>query len=76
MNEMQKKHDLLLCELNLSIRSYCCLSKAGIQTVADLVKLTPTDILGIKHLNLESVEEIEKELGSIGLSLTQEKNHG
>lgn len=72
MNEMQNKHDLPLYELNLSFRSYSCLSKAGIQTVANLVKLTSTDILGIKHLNLKSVEEIEKELGRIGLSLAQD----
>lgn len=74
MNEMKNKHDLPLYELNFSFRSYSCLSKAGIQTVADLVKLTPTDILSIKHLNLKSVEEIKKELGRIGLSLAQEKS--
>lgn len=74
MNTKQKKQDLPLCELDLSFRSYRCLSKAGIQTVADLVKLTSTDILDIEKLNWKSVEEIEKKLGSIGLSLMKEEN--
>ena len=66
-----RSNSLPLYELDLSFRSYRCLTKAGIRTVAELAQMSPTDILSIEKLNQKSIKEIEQKLGSIGLSLAK-----
>lgn len=60
-------------DLDLSVRSYNCLKRAGIHTVEDLTKRTEDDMLKVRNLGRKSLEEVVKKLEELGLSLkTQE----
>ena len=60
-------------DLDLSVRSYNCLKRAGIHTVEDLTKRTEDDMLKVRNLGRKSLEEVVKRLEDLGLSLrTQE----
>lgn len=49
-------------ELDLTIRSYCCLKRAGIDTVEKLKELSHDDLCKIKNLNQKCVHEIEEKI--------------
>jgi DNA-directed RNA polymerase subunit alpha len=55
-------------ELELSVRSYNCLKNANIQTIADLVQKTETEMLRTKNFGRKSLNEIKEILGGLGLS--------
>lgn len=58
---------------NLSTRSYNCLCRAGIETLEELVEYTPKELIkSVRNLGRRSLEEIEKALKEIGLSLKEE----
>ena len=60
-------------DLDLSVRSYNCLKRAGIHTVEDLTKRSEEDMLKVRNLGRKSLEEVVKKLEDLGLSLkTQE----
>lgn len=59
-------------ELDLSVRSYNCLKRAGINTVDELIKKTPEDMLKVRNLGKKSLEEVQNKLGNLGLSLRNE----
>lgn len=56
-------------DLDLTVRSYNCLKREGIDTVRDLVKLTETDLTNIRNFGVKSIEEIKDVLQELGLSL-------
>jgi DNA-directed RNA polymerase subunit alpha len=56
-------------ELELSVRSYNCLKNANIQTIAELVQKTETEMLKTKNFGRKSLNEIKEILASMGLSL-------
>lgn len=56
-------------EMDLSVRSYNCLKRAGINTVSDLLKKTRSDMLKVRNLGAKSVEEVIQKLESYGLTL-------
>ena len=56
-------------ELELSVRSYNCLKNANIQTIADLVVRTESDMLKTKNFGRKSLTEIREILGVMGLGL-------
>ena len=58
--------------LSLSVRSYNCLKRGGILTVADLWRMTERELLGIRNLGEKSVSEIVKKLNDYGFSLKEE----
>ena len=58
-----------LCELDLSVRSYNCLKRAGIDTVGDLRKLSADDLCRIRNLGRKSTEEITRKLAELGSPL-------
>ncbi|WP_314057882.1 DNA-directed RNA polymerase subunit alpha [Shuttleworthella satelles] len=58
-------------ELELSVRSYNCLKRAGINTVEDLVNKTPEDMMKVRNLGRKSLEEVLQKLQEMGLSLRQ-----
>lgn len=64
--------DMDIDQLELSVRSYNCLKRDGIDTVADLVKKSEADMLGVRNLGKKSLEEIKNKLDDIGLSLKEE----
>lgn len=58
-------------ELELSVRSYNCLKRAGINTVEELVNKTPEDMMKVRNLGRKSLEEVLQKLQEMGLSLRQ-----
>lgn len=68
-NENEKIMELVIEELDLSVRSYNCLKRAGINTVEELIQKTPEDMMKVRNLGKKSLEEVEQKLASLGLSL-------
>ncbi len=56
-------------ELDLSVRSYNCLKRAGINTVEELIKKTEEDMMKVRNLGKKSLEEVQQKLAALGLSL-------
>jgi DNA-directed RNA polymerase subunit alpha len=61
--------DMTIEELDLSVRSYNCLKRAGINTVQQLVQKTEEDMMKVRNLGRKSLEEVQNKLASLGLSL-------
>ena len=61
----------LSIELELSVRSYNCLKRAGINTVAELINRTPEDMMKVRNLGRKSLEEVLAKLKELGLELNQ-----
>jgi len=58
-------------ELDLSVRSYNCLKRAGINTVGELVQKTPEDMMKVRNLGKKSLQEVQEKLAQFGLSLKE-----
>jgi DNA-directed RNA polymerase subunit alpha len=56
-------------DLDLSVRSYNCLKRAGIHSVRQLVEFSENDLLNIRNFGVKSIEEVKDKLESMGLSL-------
>ncbi|HEY8344285.1 MAG TPA: DNA-directed RNA polymerase subunit alpha [Bacillota bacterium] len=56
-------------ELDLSVRSYNCLKRAGINTVEELTKKTEEDMMKVRNLGRKSLEEVQSKLQALGFSL-------
>ena len=56
-------------ELELSVRSYNCLKRAGINTVGELVNKTPEDMMKVRNLGRKSLDEVLLKLKELGLQL-------
>lgn len=56
-------------ELELSVRPYNCLKRAGIHTIGDLVQRTEEEIASVKNFGRKSLEEVTEKLAALGLSL-------
>ena len=70
--EEDKVHKLLVMsveDMDLSVRSYNCLKRAGINTVEDLIKKSEEDMLKVKNLGRKSLDEVIHKLESLGLGL-------
>lgn len=63
--------DILIEELELGVRSYNCLKRAGIQTVGDLIQKTEAELNAIPNFGRKSIEEVIETLEARGLSLRQ-----
>ena len=69
----QEPDSLLLDEMDLSVRTYVCLKRAGIHTLGDLRKMSREDLAKIRNLGSRSLEEVINKLASMGLSLQGEQ---
>ncbi len=69
--EHDRLKEMPIEELDLSVRSYNCLKRAGINTVAELVDKTDEEMIKVRNLGKKSLEEVKQKLGAIGLSLKQ-----
>lgn len=58
-------------DLDLSVRSYNCLKRAGIHSVRQLVEFSENDLLNIRNFGAKSIEEVKDKLQSMGLNLKQ-----
>ena len=56
-------------DLDLSVRSYNCLKRAGIHAVRQLVEFSENDLLNIRNFGVKSIEEVKDKLESMGLGL-------
>jgi len=61
--------DMPIEELDLSVRSYNCLKRAGINTVGELIQKNVEDMMKVRNLGKKSLEEVDKKLAELGLSL-------
>ena len=59
-------------ELDLSVRSFNCLKRANINTVADLINKTSEDMMKVRNMGKKSLDEVQKKLEMMGLSLSSE----
>ena len=59
-------------ELDMSVRSFNCLKRAGIDTVEDLINRTEDDMMKVRNLGKKSLEEVILKLQSLGLELKHE----
>jgi DNA-directed RNA polymerase subunit alpha len=65
-----KTHELSIEELDLSVRSYNCLKRAGINTVEDLLNRTEDDMMKVRNLGRKSFEEVLNKIAELGLKLS------
>jgi DNA-directed RNA polymerase subunit alpha len=68
-NEKEKVLEMNIDELELSVRSYNCLKRAGINTVEELCNKTSEDMMKVRNLGRKSLEEVLAKLKELGLSL-------
>ncbi len=61
--------DMTIEELDLSVRSFNCLKRAGINTVGELVQKNAEDMMKVRNLGKKSLEEVDKKLSELGLAL-------
>lgn len=66
-----KTMDMTIEDLDLSVRSYNCLKRAGINTIAELVQKSEDDMMKVRNLGRKSMEEVKKKLLELGLSLAE-----
>ena len=63
-NSIQHK---MIEDLELSVRSYNCLKRAGINTVEELCNRTPEDMMKVRNLGKKSLDEVNAKLKELGL---------
>lgn len=68
----EKVLDLTIDELDLSVRSFNCLKRAGINTVEDLINKSEEDMMKVRNLGRKSLEEVIAKLDSFGFTLKKE----
>ena len=73
-DEKEKVLEMNIDELELSVRSYNCLKRAGINTVQELVNKTPEDMMKVRNLGRKSLDEVLAKLKELGLSLNQNED--
>ena len=65
----EKVLEMTIEELDLSVRAFNCLKRAGINTVAELVTKNQEDMMKVRNLGKKSLEEVEQKLAVLGMSL-------
>jgi len=73
-DEKEKVLEMTIEELDLSVRSYNCLKRAGINTVEELTYKTEEDMMKVRNLGKKSLDEVSKKLAELGLSLRKNDN--
>lgn len=74
-NTRDKVLDMTIEELDLSVRSFNCLKRANINTVADLIGKTEDEMIKVRNLGRKSLEEVIHKLTMMGLSLASDDNN-
>ncbi len=72
-DKQTKVLEMTIEDIDLSVRSFNCLKRAGINTVADLTKKSESDLAKVKNLGKRSLEEVAAKLQSFGLSLRNDE---
>lgn len=71
-DKKEKVLEMTIEELDLSVRSYNCLKRAGINTVQELTQKSEEDMMKVRNLGRKSLEEVQEKLAELGLSLRLE----
>jgi len=71
--QMAKLHAMPIEELDLSVRPYNCLKRAGINTVGDLMQRTEEEIVAVKNFGRKSLDEVREKLTTLGLTLKKKE---
>ena len=70
-DEKEKVLEMNIDELELSVRSYNCLKRAGINTVEELINKSPEDMMKVRNLGKKSLDEVLEKLNELDLQLKQ-----
>ena len=70
----EKIMEMTIEDLELSVRSYNCLKRAGVNNVEDLAAKTEEDMMRVRNLGKKSLEEVLQKMESLGLSLRKEED--
>ena len=70
----EKVLEMSIDELELSVRSYNCLKRAGINTVEELCNKTSDDMMKVRNLGRKSLEEVLAKLKELAYSFSQQKS--
>jgi len=71
-DKKEKVLEMTIEELDLSVRSYNCLKRAGINTVQELITKTEEDMMKVRNLGRKSLEEVQGKLGELNLALRKD----
>lgn len=71
-DQKEKVLEMTIEELDLSVRSYNCLKRAGINTVLELASKSEDDMMKVRNLGRKSLEEVRAKLDDLGLGLRKE----
>ncbi|HET7657637.1 MAG TPA: DNA-directed RNA polymerase subunit alpha [Bacillales bacterium] len=71
-DQKEKVLEMTIEELDLSVRSYNCLKRAGINTVHELTQKSEEDMMKVRNLGRKSLEEVQEKLNELGLGLREE----
>ena len=66
--ERDRLLEMTIEELDLSVRSYNCLKRAGINTVEELIRRTEEDMMKVRNLGKKSLQEVKEKLAALNLS--------
>ncbi len=72
-DQQTKVLEMTIEDMDLSVRSFNCLKRAGISTVEDLTKKSESELAKVKNLGKRSLEEVQEKLNSYGLSLRNDE---
>ena len=71
-NKKNKVLELTIEELDLSVRSFNCLKRAGINTVEDLASKSEGEMMRVRNLGKKSLEEVVNKLASLGFAFSKD----
>ena len=71
----EKVLEMTIEELDLSVRSFNCLKRAGINTVEDLISKSEEEMMKVRNLGRKSLEEVLAKLDALGFSLTSDDEY-
>ncbi len=69
----EKALEMTIEELDLSVRAFNCLKRAGVNTVGDLINKSPEEMMKVRNLGKKSLEEVISKLESLGFDLNREE---
>ena len=69
----EKVLEMTIEELDLSVRSFNCLKRAGINTVEDLINKSEEDMMKVRNLGRKSLDEVVAKLESLGFDLRKDE---
>lgn len=74
-SKYDEKEDIVIEDIDLSIRSYNCLKRAGINTVGQICQLTRVDLLNIRNLGIRSAKEIINKIQMLGFNIVETNSY-